>query len=675
MGESREPARSTPTSPHESRVASDLSKSENRYRSLINAATQILWTADAEGRVTEDSQSWRRVTGQTLEEFLGEGWIKAVHPDDQAAIARDWAAAVSESALLESEYRLRTASGSYAHMLVRAAPVWEGDQIDGWVGLNIDITELRNAERERDELALRVERNERSQSIANDAAACFASALTVEDVFRECISQLPHLMEVSGILILHRRTPGSAGQIWATPTVPGSLGGQWRLAPKDANFPAAEVLRSEEGVSSSIEGVGAVDSVPLFVDGRVVGALSIVHGQVSRRSGDRELIAQVANVISQAIGRVRRFERERSIAADLQRSMLPQELPELDGIDLGAAYRAGSTEADVGGDWFELLPLEDGSLLLAVGDVMGKGLAAAHTMVEFRQALRSLSILSNQPAQLMDLLAHFHQSRASDPNQLVTLVVGRFDPPVRELTWASAGHLPPLLQRVNGAPEYLNSQGLPLGIGEQWDEQCVKLGTGDIITFFSDGLVEGRSRPLGEGMALLEKEMTGIGLEGSAAICDKLIDSLAPGRDREDDATVLVLKVLGSGAVGRWPLLRTASSVKAARVLVMDELGRLGVDDPEVVEVIELLTSEVVTNAVLHGEGSVELDVTRIDRFIRISVSDEAVRLDLGPAPVNVEASTGRGLLLVESLATSWGVDELPSGKRVWFEMQVTPDA
>ena len=152
----------------------------------------------------------------------------------------------------------------------------------------------------------------------------------------------------------------------------------------------------------------------------------------------------MASVIAQAVGRVRRFERQHSIAADLQRSMLPQALPELDGIDLGAAYRAGSTEADVGGDWFELLPLEDGSLLMAVGDVMGKGLAAAHTMVEFRQALRSLSILSNQPAQLMDLLAHFHQSRATDPNQLVTLVLGRFDPLVRELTWASAGHLPPL---------------------------------------------------------------------------------------------------------------------------------------------------------------------------------------------------------------------------------------
>jgi anti-sigma regulatory factor (Ser/Thr protein kinase) len=175
-------------------------------------------------------------------------------------------------------------------------------------------------------------------------------------------------------------------------------------------------------------------------------------------------------------------------------------------------------------------------------------------------------------------------------------------------------------------------------------------------------------------MLLLQKSMADVGSEGSAAICDKLIDSLAPGRDREDDATVLVLRVLGTGAVGRWSLLRTSSSVKTARTLVVDELGRLGVDDAEVVEVIELLTSEVVTNAVLHGEGSVELDVTRIDRFIRVSVSDEAVRLELGPAPVNVEASNGRGLLLVESLASTWGVDELPSGKRVWFEMQVTPD-
>ena len=215
---------------------------------------------------------------------------------------------------------------------------------------------------------------------------------------------------------------------------------------------------------------------------------------------------------------------------------------------------------------------------------------------------------------------------------------------------------------------------MPLGIGESWDEQCVKLGTGDIVTLFSDGLVEGRTRPLGEGMGLLQQAMADVGEEGSAAICDLLVESLAPGRDREDDATVLVLRVLGSGAVGRWSLLRTLSSAKTARQLVVDEVGRLGVNDPELVDVIELLTSEVVTNAVLHGEGTVELDVTRVDRFIRVSVADEAVPLDIGPGPVNVEASNGRGLLLVESLSSSWGVEEIPSGKRVWFEMQVTPD-
>ena len=93
--------------------------------------------------------------------------------------------------------------------------------------------------------------------------------------------------------------------------------------------------------------------------------------------------------------------------------------------------------------------------------------------------------------------------------------------------------------------------------------------------------------------------------------------------------------------MGRWSLLRTLSSAKSARQLVVDEVGRLELSDPELVDVIELLTSEVVTNAVLHGEGTVELDVTKVDRFIRVSVADEAVPLDMGPGPANLrEART-----------------------------------
>ena len=278
MGESREPTRvsALPNTGPSPKVEADHRRSESRYRALINACAQILWTADADGHVQEDSQSWRQVTGQSLDEFLGDGWINAVHEGDRAQIQSAWAEAVGNKTLLESEYRLRTASGSFVHMLVRAAPVWEKEEVAGWVGLNIDITELRLAERERDALAARVEVTERIRQAALDVAGLLAQALTPEEVFRLCLQQLPLVLGVEGVLVLHQETPTSAGQIWATSAVPPHLGAQWRLAPAEASFPAAVAARTGERGSATFADAGRVDSVPLILDEQVIGAISVV---------------------------------------------------------------------------------------------------------------------------------------------------------------------------------------------------------------------------------------------------------------------------------------------------------------------------------------------------------------------------------------------------------------
>jgi anti-sigma regulatory factor (Ser/Thr protein kinase) len=287
--------------------------------------------------------------------------------------------------------------------------------------------------------------------------------------------------------------------------------------------------------------------------------------------------------------------------------------------------------------------------------------------------LKALSVVSASPGQLLQHLATYHGHRSGDKDQLLTLVLAVIDPKTRKLTWASAGHIPPFLVQpaTNSAVPLDDAQGLPLGLGVVWRESSRQMADGELLMLASDGLVEDRRRSLDVGLSDLERALAALEVTSAAQVCDQIVGHMVGDRARDDDVTVLCLRIDARITAAGWALPANPESVPRARGLVAAELTRFGIEDPEVFETVKLLTSELVTNAVRHSFDDIMLCLDRIDRLLRVTVLDTNADLRLEPKPAEVEGQRGRGLLLVEALATDWGVTPQAPGKQVWFELEI----
>ena len=233
---------------------------------------------------------------------------------------------------------------------------------------------------------------------------------------------------------------------------------------------------------------------------------------------------------------------ERHVTLELQRAILPlHEGPfDLPGLRAVVRYLPASRDSRVGGDWYITAELPGGKVLIAIGDVGGHGLAAAAGMARLRGALAGLSITGSPPQRLLgwlnDLVHHV------DPEHTASVMAGYFDPRSRILTWAQAGHPPPVLVRGEQARPLSPPAGILLGAGhEGYQEATLFLEPGDLLLLYSDGLIERRDRSLEQGLATLTGAATGISEPGRAI--DAVLTALG-STDPEDDTCVVALKVL-----------------------------------------------------------------------------------------------------------------------------------
>src|SRR5690348_10953908 len=157
-------------------------RSEERYRSLVQAGAQVVWVTTPTGEIAEDSPEWRWITGQTLEEYLGNGWLDAVHPEDRERVERDWRECVGDGKIFDNRYRVRTKSGSYRHYDVRAVPIERDGKIIEWVGASTDVTAQREAEEMRGRLTEQLSAAALRTARLQQATSMLAEALTVEQV-------------------------------------------------------------------------------------------------------------------------------------------------------------------------------------------------------------------------------------------------------------------------------------------------------------------------------------------------------------------------------------------------------------------------------------------------------------------------------------------------------------
>ncbi|MGW1190300.1 SpoIIE family protein phosphatase [Streptomyces sp. NPDC002559] len=394
------------------------------------------------------------------------------------------------------------------------------------------------------------------------------------------------------------------------------------------------------------------------------------------KGGEGGVLVYAADVTdhAEAAERLRASERRhRETAVTLQRSLLPQELEQPDDLRIAATYQPGGTDAAVGGDWYDVITLGAGRTALVIGDVMGRGVRAAAVMGQLRTAVRAYARLDLPPHEVLQLLDGL--AAEIDASQIATCAYAVHDPNEGHLVYASAGHLPILVCDEDGTVHRAEDPtGPPLGTGG-WihTSGTIALPLGSTAVLYTDGLVERRSEDIDEGVAALERALSGA--KGSPqVVCDRLIRSLGVTAEHDDDVAVLVVQhPARTGADAELfhnaslDLLGGVEAAPRARAFATGVLTswRFPV---ELCDLGVLAAGELVANSLKHGTPPMRLGLRRTDRRLIIEVTDGDDHLPRRRRADPADEA-GRGISIVATIATSWGSRRTPGGgKSVWCE-------
>ncbi|WP_308296944.1 SpoIIE family protein phosphatase [Streptomyces sp. ISL-44] len=292
-------------------------------------------------------------------------------------------------------------------------------------------------------------------------------------------------------------------------------------------------------------GIHSYLALPLIARGEVIGAVGLVRARnpAPFDEDDITLAGELAARAAVCIDNARWFQSQRHAALTLQRSLLPNRPAQRPGLGIAHRYQPAAATSEVGGDWFDVIPLPADKTALIIGDVMGSGIDAAATMGQLRTATRTLAQLDLDPAQV---LHHLDQATAGMDHTFTTCVYAVYDPHDQQCRIAVAGHLPPVLMRPGRLPELLDlPTGAPLGVGGvPFHTTRLDLGPGDQLVLYTDGLVETRDQPLDDRIGLLLTLLAGPhrDLEDT---CDLLLRELRHPGDH-DDVALLIARTPGS---------------------------------------------------------------------------------------------------------------------------------
>ncbi|MFE5797620.1 SpoIIE family protein phosphatase [Streptomyces sp. NPDC056503] len=418
---------------------------------------------------------------------------------------------------------------------------------------------------------------------------------------------------------------------------------------------------------------------PLRGRRRVIGAAVFLRrGEQPAFDPDDLLVgAQLATHTALGIDKAVLYGREAYIADELQRTMLPDSLPQPTGVKLASRYLPAAETARVGGDWYDAIPLPGSRVALVVGDVMGHSMTSAAIMGQLRTTAQTLAGLDLPPQEVLHHLDE--QAQRLGENRMATCMYAVYDPVSHRITVANAGHPPPILLHLDGRAEVLRvPAGAPIGVGGV-DFEAVELDApaGATLLLYTDGLVESRLRDVWTGIEQLRERLAAAAqLTGPdhapplEALCDDVLDMLGPG-DRDDDIALLAARFDGIAPsdVAYWFLEPEDAAPGRARRLARRALARWDLE--ELTDSVELLISEVVTNAVRYAERPVTLRLLKTD-VLRCEVGDDSPQLPRQRRARETDEG-GRGLFLVNRLARRWGATRLSGGKVVWFELSTRP--
>ncbi|MET9910860.1 SpoIIE family protein phosphatase [Streptomyces sp. NPDC006476] len=489
--------------------------------------------------------------------------------------------------------------------------------------------------------------------------------------------------------------------------------------PLDTDHPAAEVIRTGRAVYLSspadyktrypvmwqlVESFGRQSwaFLPLTVAGRTMGAwMASFAYPVAFTPDERSVLTTVARMLAQALSRAGAQETERALTDGLQRSMLPMLGPQIPGMTVAARYVPTGGGLQVGGDWYDMIPLPNGRFALAIGDVQGHDVRAAGLMGQLRIALRAYASEGHRPDAVLSRASRFlHGMADGDPEspdlRFATSLYVEADPVTGILDIARAGHPDPAIRMADGTVlTRPTAGGLPLGIDPDADYPTTRitLEPGETMLICTDGLIETGGHDLDSGWQRIRTI-----LEDHKGDLEELADALVQGVHgpsshhttgpladrREDDIAVMLLcrpgedrgldHTLAPAPTVRRTLLSVAQAEPERVAVARQHLRELLHDWPsqDQVDSAVLLLSEMLTNVLVHTDADAlmqaEVRGEPGGRRMRVEVTDTSDDLPHKRRPGEM-ASSGRGLVLIELLAQSWGVDPRGEGKSIWFEL------
>jgi serine phosphatase RsbU (regulator of sigma subunit) len=386
---------------------------------------------------------------------------------------------------------------------------------------------------------------------------------------------------------------------------------------------------------------------------------------------DSEIGMEFASRAAIFIDNARQYNRERTTALTLQRSLLPTGLSAPSSMDVKHRYLPGSKLIEVGGDWYESIALPGARAALVVGDVAGHGVRAAVTMGRLRTAIHTLATLELPPDESLAQLNELMTNLGEREPHFATCAYALYDAVTGSCEIASAGHLPPLLVRPDGSTEFLDTYPAPpLGVGESpIESRTIQIEDGSLLVLYTDGLVEDRHRDIDDGLNFLREVFDG---EAAERPLDDLCRAALAGvyaHQQRDDIAILIARLskIPADHHASWSVPPELTSAAKARHLIREPMARWGLD--ELMPTTELLVSELVTNAIRYATGEVTIRLV-LDGPLVCEVLDNSSALPrLRHAGRDEEC--GRGLEVVSQLAQRWGARRTREGKIVWCEQAV----
>jgi anti-anti-sigma factor len=421
-------------------------------------------------------------------------------------------------------------------------------------------------------------------------------------------------------------------------------------------------------------GMSAAMVMPLQARGRVFGAFSLSNDRGRELNPDDTLLAEeLASRAGTAIDNARLFAERTYVAHTLQRSLLPLKLPEFDRLALAARYLPGAPDVAAGGDWYDVLALDERRVAIVVGDVVGRGAAAAAVMGQLRTALATALLHGDSAAAALE---HLDRMATRVPGALAsTAAVMILDLMTGDLCWGRAGHPPPLLVELEDTRYLTDGAGAPLGIAGRppYREAATRIEPGACVLLYTDGLIERRGQVLDEGIDHLARTAAALCSQPPTTLLDGLLARALPDTGPADDIALIAARYLPAplhqqlpATPGQLPGLRRAVQAWSRAAALPAVLG----------EDLQITLGEAAANAVEHAyAGTGELGEFTYHLTYRCDGAIDVEVCDFGrwrPQPAN-NCHRGRGLAMIREIATDVVVDPRAIGTQIRFRLSAPP--